>query len=170
MNARKADQPAISCDECRAGLQEYLDGTMIKTESLRIFLHLRACSACETEYAQWQATFQLLDTLPALSPPDDFDRRILESVPYASYRAMADLRRPRVPVFLEENTLPAAVRSLRTRLAGLVIAGSSAVAMVFFAAPHALGYAALAGLLPEATVRLQSLGRVTIMALRRSGG
>ncbi len=170
MSGRKADQAPISCTECRAQLQEYLDGTMVKTESLRIFLHLRECTDCAAEHAQWQTTYQMLDSLPSQALPEDFDSRILKSVPYESYRAMANLRRARVPVFLETEALPAVVRSLRTRLTGLSIALVSAVAIARFDAPQTLGWIALAGLLPEATVRLQGLGRVTLLALRRSEG
>ena len=39
----KSDLP-LDCDECRVGLQEYLDGTLEKPESLRFFLHLRECA------------------------------------------------------------------------------------------------------------------------------
>ncbi len=170
MNGRKADQPPLSCAECRASLQEYLDGTMVKTESLRVFLHLRTCDACARESARWQETFEALGSLPVLEPPEDFDRRILESVPYDSYRAMAELRRPRVPVFLEEQALPAFVRSLPTRLAGMVIAVGAAVAMCSFDASPYLGYVVAAGLLPEAVVRLQELARISVAALRRSEG
>ena len=42
----KPDQ-ALACDDCRAGLQEYLDGTLEKPESLRFFLHLRDCAGCQ---------------------------------------------------------------------------------------------------------------------------
>ncbi len=170
MTGRKAEQPPISCAQCRASLQEYLDGTMVKTESMRVFLHLRECGACAAEHARWQDVFSRLEALPLLEPPADFDRKILESVPYASYRAMAELRRPRVPVFLEEQALPAVVRALPTRLGGLVIAVGAAVAMCSFDASPVLGYVMAAGLLPEAVVRLQELARISVAALRRSEG
>ncbi len=170
MSGRKADQNPISCTECCASMQEYLDGTMVKTDSLRIFLHLRECTACAAESARWQAIFEQLDTLPAMPLPANFDRKILESVPYASYQAMAELRRPRVPVFLEENALPAAIRSLQTRLVGLALTVGAVAAITLFDAPASLGYIALAGILPEALMRLQGLCRVTLLALQRNEG
>lgn len=170
MTGRKTDQPPISCTDCCATLQEYLDGSLAKTESMRVFLHLRTCTGCQTALEQWQATFGLLEAMPAMEPPADFDRRILAAVPYESYRAMAEMRRPRVPVILAEETLPVWVRSPVTRLAGMVVAAAAGLAMGWFQAPPNFAYGVVVGLLPEAVVRLQGMLRVATLALRRSGG
>ncbi len=170
MTGRKAEQPPISCAECRASLQDYLDGTMVKTESMRVFLHLRDCADCEAVHRQWQATFEALESMPELEPPADFDARVLAAVPYDSYRAMAELRAPRVPVIFAEESLPAVVRSPVTRLAGMVVAAGAGVAMGWFDGPSSLAYLVLAGLLPEAVVRLQGALRGAVLVLQRDRG
>ncbi len=167
MNGRKAEQPPISCAQCRASLQEYLDGTMAKAESMPVFLHLRGCQACAAEHARWQETFQALAALPPQPVPEDFDRKILASVPYDSYRAMAAIRAPRVPVFLEEESLPAVLRSLPIRLGGLLVAVGAGIAMGWFHGSGSLGWLVAAGLAPEALVRLQGVLRGATLVLRR---
>ena len=39
-----------TCTGCRGALQEYLDGTLDKTRSLEVFLHLRDCAPCQAEH------------------------------------------------------------------------------------------------------------------------
>ncbi|MBU2500081.1 zf-HC2 domain-containing protein, partial [bacterium] len=46
MNGQDNNQQDLSCTACTGTLQEYLDGTLEKTQSLRVFLHLRDCAAC----------------------------------------------------------------------------------------------------------------------------
>ena len=104
-------EAALSCPDCRLGLQDYLDGTLEKKQSVAVFLHLRECASCRHEHEALRAVFACLDTLPAVEAPADFDAAILASVPYAAYQAMEPLRRERVPVFLEDHFLPAWLRS-----------------------------------------------------------
>ncbi len=149
----------LTCHDCQGGLQEYLDGTLAKKQSLRFFLHLRDCSDCQENHATMQGLFEMLDTLPACEVPADFDDAILASVPYASYKEMEPLRRERVPVYLEEHFLPQLVRSRVTRWSGLGVTIASVVAAVALDGPAWLPISAAVGLVPELLVRLQGLGR-----------
>jgi hypothetical protein len=100
--------------------------------------------------------------------PDGFDDRVLASVPYAAYQAMEPLRRARVPVYLEENFLPAFVRAPVVRAAGLSV---TALAFAGFAAGWWSGSVAEVSLfacLPELLVRLQNAGRRMTGAIRRT--
>jgi len=157
-SGQKNDGP-LACHDCRAGLQEYLDGTLVKKQSLRFFLHLRDCSECQAEHVQLQGMFEMLDNLPSLEVPADFDDAILASVPYAAYREMEPLRRERVPVYLEEHFLPQFVRSRVTRLSGLGISVAAVAASVALEGPVWLPVAVAVGVVPELLVRLQGLGR-----------
>jgi anti-sigma factor RsiW len=149
----------LACHDCRDGLQEYLDGTLVKQQSLRFFLHLRDCSSCQEDHAQLKMMFEMLDTMPACEVPADFDDAILASVPYASYKEMEPLRRERVPVYLEEHFLPQLVRSRVTRWSGLGVTVASVAATFALNGPAWLPAAAAVGLVPELLVRMQGLGR-----------
>lgn len=159
---------ALACADCRDGLQEYLDGTLDKQMSLRYFLHLRDCQACSAYHVQWRGLFEMLDSLPAVEVPADFDAAILGSVPYAAYRAMEPLRRERVPVYLTEDFLPGFVRSRVTRWSGVVLSAVAAAASLAWPDLLWLPLAAVAGLVPELLVLLQGLGR-RVVALGRAG-
>jgi anti-sigma factor RsiW len=157
------------CADCRGSLQEYLDGTLEKTRSLEVFLHLRDCGPCQAEHDELQALFGLLESLPAQPVPEDFDAPILASIPLDAYRAMAPLRRERVPVLLQEEALPALVRAPVVRASGLVVAAAAVAAVTLASAPPVLLVGA-AGALPEALVRLQAVGRTVALAVRRAEG
>ena len=159
-----------ACTECRGALQDYLDGTLEKTRSLEVFLHLRACAPCQAAHDEMQALFGLLGTLPEQPVPAGFDAPILASIPLAAYRAMEPLRRARVPVFLEEESLPALVRAPVARAVGLAAACCSALAVFAGGAPEGLLAVAGAGALPEVLVRLQAMARKVALATRRAEG
>jgi anti-sigma factor RsiW len=159
---------ALACGECRAGLQEYLDGTLEKPESLRFFLHLRDCAHCNQEHDRLQGLFRMLDSLPDHEVPAEFDQAVLASVPYAAYQAMEPLRRERVPVFLEEAFLPAFVRSRLTRRVGFGVAAVAAALAFRGDGSALLPVLTVAGLLPEMVVRLQGLGRRALETARRA--
>jgi len=160
MNGKnKKSGPPLTCDGCRLGLQEYLDGTLDKPESLRFFLHLRECSSCQEEHDRLQGLFQMLESLPDHEIPADFDSAVLASVPYAAYQAMEPLRRDRVPVFLEEAFLPRFLRARLTRLVGFGVASVSAALALRGDGAAILPVLVVAGLVPEILVRLQGLGR-----------
>lgn len=165
---RKADG-ALVCRDCRDGLQEYLDGTLDKKQSLRYFLHLRDCPSCQAVHAQLRGMFAMLDDLPQLKVPEDFDDAILASVPYAAYQEMEPLRRERVPVYLEEHFLPQVVRSRVTRLSGLGITVAAAASAVLLDGPTWWPVAAGFGVLPELVVRVQGLGRRMVTLGRAEG-
>jgi anti-sigma factor RsiW len=160
----------LDCCGCAEHLQDYVDGDLSRDLSLRVFLHVRECPACETKLAQWQELVRALTQLPQQAPPVDFDQRILAAVPYAAYRDLAPLRRDRVPVYLQESFLPAFVRAAAVRLGGLVLAAGCGVAVGFGQLPPVAMLGVGLGLLPEALVRLQDLGRLVTHGLRRSEG
>jgi anti-sigma factor RsiW len=168
-NNNHSDAP-LDCRECVDGLHEYLDGTLEKTRSLQFFLHLRDCSGCQTEHDNLQALFGMLESLPDHEVPADFDAKILASVPYAAYRAMEPIRRERVPVFLEEEFLPAWVRSSMTRLAGVGVALMGVILGQTVEGLSSVAAISLLGLLPELLVRLQGVGRRAALAVLRSEG
>ncbi len=167
-NHDAANSDSLSCAMCQEGLQEYVDGTLGKARSLKFFLHLRHCAACENQRASLVAMFALLEDLPQHEVPLDFDTAILASVPYDSYRAMERLRRERVPVFLEEAFLPKVLRSRTTRWSGLAIAAVATTGAVVGDGSVWWLAAAVAGLVPEALVLLQVGGRR--MAVRLKAG
>ena len=165
----KHSAPSLECCECLDGLQEYLDGTLEKTRSLQFFLHLRDCSACQAEHDAMQALFGMLDNLPEHEAPADFDAKILASVPYEAYRAMEPIRRERVPVYFEEEFLPALVRSPLARVVGAAVAAGGLVAGQVTSGLETVSLVSLLGLLPEVLVRLQGLGRWATLTARSSG-
>lgn len=158
----------LACEACREGLQEYLDGTLVKPESLRFFLHLRDCPPCQVEHDRLEGMFQMLESLPDHEAPADFDTVILASVPYAAYQAMEPLRRDRVPVFLEEAFLPRFVRARVTRLTGFGISAVTAGLALAGDGNAVLPILMVAGLVPEMLVRLQGLGRRALGSTRRA--
>ncbi|HOX26589.1 MAG TPA: zf-HC2 domain-containing protein [Candidatus Krumholzibacteria bacterium] len=157
--------PHLDCAECERRLQDYLDGGLAKPESMQIFLHVRECARCAAELKRLEDLVALLEALPAHEPPRDFDARVLAAVPYASYRAMARLRRARVPVFLEADRLPAWIRSPAVRYGGLAAAAVAAAAAVTDLAPAGVLAIAAVGLVPEAATLLQGLGRRVALAV-----
>jgi anti-sigma factor RsiW len=156
------------CEDSVQILQEYLDGTLAKTESLALFLHVRECSDCSQRLESWRTLYRTLNEMPTCEVPSDFDERVLAAVPYAAYRAMEPLRRDRVAVYLEEEFLPAALRAPVTRVAGLTVAAGAGLGLVTGAGPASIEAVALLGILPEVLVRLQELGRRLALTSRRS--
>ena len=159
--------------ECRQAcdrMQDYLDQTLPKRESLAVFLHVRECGACRVQLETLQALYARLGEMPPIEAPADFDARILAAVPYENYRAMAPLRSPRVPVLLEQESLPAWLRSRSVRLAGLFAAAAALTAAASgVAAGTAAWTVAGVGCLPELSVRLQNLTRrVYVATVHRS--
>lgn len=180
-----ADGP-LDCTTCRDQMQEYLDGTLDKTAGLSVFLHMRDCADCQSEHDRLVGLFQLLDGLPDHEPPANFDEKILAGINHDGYKAMAGIRRERVPVFLEEESLPAFVRSGATRGAGLVVTMGAVAAQYFLHAPVvqsvqsvqsvqnvqivqiALSALAVAGVVPELLVRVQRVARKMVLAQERA--
>jgi len=158
----------LECQECQNGLQEYLDGTLAKARSLQFFMHLRECQACQTEHDNLQMLFEMLDSLPGHEVPADFDDKILASIPLAGYKAMEPIRRQRVPVYLEEEFLPAVVRAAGVRLGGALVAIVGVGAGQYIGGLETLSAISLLGLVPELLVRSQGVGRRAAMFLNRS--
>lgn len=159
---------ADACPAFRADFQAYVDGDLARERSLEVFLHARDCRGCAAELAAVKALFAQLKALPPVTPPADFDARVLASVPYAAYRAMEPLRRDRVPVFLEEDFLPAPLRAPLVRGAGVVLAIVSGAGLLSGRWPDLFVVPLLGGLLPEAVVRLQRLARRRYGHVQRS--
>ena len=168
MEGRNGDNTnRLACRDVNLRLQDYLDGTLDKTESVGVFLHLRGCDACQREHDAVRELFSQLDQLPQHPVPEGFDELILETVPFEAYRAMEPIRRERVPVYLETGFLPAWLRAPLVRLAGLATTLASVLAMNTVDAPSLLLVPAVAGVLPEALVRVQALARRATLAVRR---
>ena len=161
---------SLSCHDCREGLQDYLDGTLEKKRSLMFFLHLRDCPECQDEHDRLQGLYDMLQSLPDHPVPDGFDTAILASVPYEAYRAMEPLRRERVAVYLEEEFLPAWVRSAVTRFGGVGVAAAALGSMYLFDGPGYLAAVAIAAVLPQVVYSLQGLGRRLTLRQRRAEG
>lgn len=163
--------PHLTCVECQQSLQDYLDGGLGKPESMRVFLHVRDCGDCSRELARHEQLVAMLESLPGREPPADFDARILASVPYDSYRAMAGLRRARVPVFLEQESIPAWLRGRTLRLSGAAVAAVALAARWTGLVPDtALTVAvAAAGLAPEIILTIQGMARRLVLSLGDSG-
>lgn len=166
----EGDSRVLTCGDCAAMLQDYVDESLSRDEALRVFLHVRGCVACAAGLARWQALVQTLGQLSRQTPPADFDQRILASIPLAGYREMAPLRQPRVPVYLQESFLPSFVRAGAVRLAGIAVAAGSVGAVTLGHWPAATLLAAAAGVLPEALVRVQGLVRHLSLRVRRAEG
>lgn len=165
MNDQHSGQaPHLSCGECLGQLQTYLDDGRERGGSMAVYLHLRACPECASRFEELEALVSRLERLPDREVPADFDARVLASVPYESYRAMAALRAPRVPVFLERESLPVWVRHPAVRGAGVTLA-LLAVAVRLTAEPHdGLLLVAALGAAPELLVQLQALARTLTRA------
>ncbi len=156
------------CEDFKLSIQEYLDGTLDKQDSLALFLHGRECPDCLARLDEVKAVFQLLDDLPTQQVPEDFNVKILAAVPYQAYREMEPLRRERVPVYLEHEYLPVAVRSMVTRGVGLAVALVCSAGLVTNILPDWTLACTTVGLLPEVIVRLQGLGRWLTLAVQKS--
>ena len=161
----------LTCVECQQSLQDYLDGGLDKPASMRVFLHVRDCDGCTEELTRLEQLVALLEVLPEREPPADFDAKILASVPYDSYRAMAGLRRARVPVFLENDALPAWMRVPAVRFGGVGVAAAAVAAQLAGWMPDATVTSAVAtvGLIPEITIVLQGMARRLVLAVGHAG-
>lgn len=158
-NQHSGQAPHLSCGECLEQLQDYLDDGRERGGSLAVSLHLQACPGCAARFAELAALVSHLESLPDREVPADFDARVLASVPYDSYRAMAALRAPRVPVFLERESLPIWVRHRAVRLGGATLMAAALAARLVVWPHDGLLLAAGLGLAPELLVQLQALAR-----------
>jgi len=156
---KKNDTNVTNCETVRIRLQDYLDHTLPRKESMALFLHVRECDGCREELEAMERLFGFLGDFQPVEAPANFDARILESVPYAAYQAMEPLRRERMPVILEEEALPAFVRAKGVRASGGVVAVLAAVGLATGNLPEGWAALAVAGVLPEVLVRLQNASR-----------
>mgnify|MGYP003972732311 CR=1 FL=1 len=155
----KGNKMDNTCKSFVEKLQQYIDKDLPKEESMSMFLHARDCVDCSVELDRLESICSSLNELPEIQSPADFDQKILSSIPYNSYKAMADIRQPRVPVILDEEIIPGIVRSPLTRgicssiavlsIAGLISGWLDSSGMLIF----------VAGAMPESLVRLQSIFR-----------
>ena len=153
----------LTCAQCCERLPPYLDDGLDKPESMQVFLHVRACPECAAALARQEQLIERLQSLPRRQPPPDFDTKILASVPYEAYQAMAHLRRRRVPVLLDSETLPAWARSGALRWTGATLAAVALAGRMTELLPEIAVLAVVVGLLPETILRLQALGRRLVL-------
>jgi len=151
--------PHLSCSECQERLQDYLDHGLERRESMQVYLHVRECADCAAELATLESLVAQLDGLLERDVPEDFDARILASIPYESYRAMASLRAPRVPVFLEREALPSWLTHPAVRLGGLAVTAAIVAARLGGVAGDPILAIAAMSATPQALVWLQTAAR-----------
>ena len=96
-----ADAEAIRA-QWQKHLQDYVDGTLDDELALRLHLDAQKIPALQEDLEQMRALFSALDETPRAEPDPDFDRRVLEDLPYEFY-ASAPRRAPRVLLLGEEN-------------------------------------------------------------------
>lgn len=156
--------PHLSCGECVGQLQDYLDDGRERGGSMAVYLHLRACPDCAARFAELESLVSRLEQLPEREVPADFDARVLAQVPYENYRAMAALRAPRVPVFLERESMPVWLRHPVVRGAGLTLALLAVAARLTVLPIDGLLLVAALGAAPEFLVQLQALARTLTRA------
>lgn len=75
-------------------VQDYLDGTLSRTQALQFYLMVRREPELRAELEAHRSLQHALESLPVPEPPEGFDARILASVPYDRYRNAPP--RPRV--------------------------------------------------------------------------
>jgi hypothetical protein len=81
---------------------------------------------------------------------------------------MEPIRRERIPVYLEEEFLHPALRSIPVRAAGALCAVTGVVLGPVLGVLDSVSLVSLVGFLPEALVRLQMLGRRAALGVQRS--
>ncbi len=143
MNAKNTEQP-MTCDSCRAIMQEYLDETLPGPRATQLFLHVRDCQECHRELEALKAMFGMLGAMPAIEAPTISTPGSCSRFPWRPI-ARWSLRRTRVPVILSEESLPSFLRSNATRTVGLVIAAGAVVGLA-------------AGRLPDTGAAIVALG------------
>jgi hypothetical protein len=144
-------------------LQHYIDGDLPKKESMSLFLHVRDCKCCNDELEKMTTVFQALSSLPEVQAPKEFDEKILTSIPYESYKAMAEIRKTRVPVILEEEIIPQIVRAPLTRAICSVVAVLSAAGLISGWLDGSGVLLLIAGAMPEVLVRSQGFFRARFL-------
>lgn len=99
-------EPPADADAVRAQwqkhLQDYVDGTLDDELALRLHLDAQKIPALQADLDRMRALFSALDETPRAEPGPDFDRRVLEDLPYEFY-ASAPRRAPKVLLLGEEN-------------------------------------------------------------------
>jgi len=78
----------------KARVQDYLDGTLSRTQALQFYLMVRREPELRAELEAHRSLQSALESLPLPEPSEGFEARILDSVPYERYRAAPP--RPRV--------------------------------------------------------------------------
>jgi len=126
---------------------------------MQVYLHVRECADCAAELATLESLVAQLDGLLERDVPEDFDARVLASIPYDSYKAMASLRAPRVPVFLEREALPAWLTHPAVRLGGLTVAVAAVAGRLGGVVGDPFLVVAAVGATPQGLVWLQAAAR-----------
>lgn len=74
-------RPAPGCEQARAWLSEYLDGSLGARERAWVDAHLATCAGCQQELESLRLTVQLLRALPQVAVPRSFVVRPAELQP-----------------------------------------------------------------------------------------
>jgi len=70
----------MDCKDIRFRLQELLDQTLSKQESVRVERHLQACASCLAHHRQLQALSRAIAALPDYSPSPAFTGGVLSAL------------------------------------------------------------------------------------------
>jgi len=148
-----------TCKSFVEKLQQYVDKDLPNEESMSMFLHARDCTDCSAELEHLERICSSMNNLAEIQAPEDFDQKILSSIPYNSYKAMAGIRQPRIPVILDEEIIPEIVRSPLTRGICSSIAVLSVAGLLSGWLDSTGVLILVAGAMPEFLVRIQSIFR-----------
>ena len=70
----------MKCEKAKEVFSEYLEGTIEPPLAVALRNHLSECSECRFAYAQFEAAWQVLNSMPAVEVPTDFHNKLMERV------------------------------------------------------------------------------------------
>ena len=82
---KRRKMPA-ECAEVRDVSSDYIDGDLDASTAERVTSHVERCPPCKAFLNTLRATVNMLRGMPPNDPPDDFRRRVRDSVRKSSQR------------------------------------------------------------------------------------
>jgi|WetSurMetagenome_2_1015567.scaffolds.fasta_scaffold42760_3 anti-sigma factor RsiW len=82
----------MNCRTVRDRLSSFQDGELSVSERDKVERHLSGCPSCREEFVRLQQTWEALNSLPELSVPPEFYRRVQRKIGEAAERGKS--RRP----------------------------------------------------------------------------